>query len=501
MSNENLSELIRRNTFYLLAQEAITPIITFFVTIYIVRTLSVDQYGVYNLLFSIMAYIGLFSSLGMLNIFKRYIPEFYETGDYYNLKRLVRGGVLLRGILILIFCAGIALFSGFFAKLFHIQGYVPEYLIFSLGILFYLESQLVGLTLTSIFLHKYFSLAQGIYAIVRTIMVLIFLHMGLALRGLIIAEVIGFILLFFLQLHWYKMHFEREGSPTPQAIFPWKRLQRFGLLAYFNEMGEEILEVSTDFFIISACLGQTMNGLYAFAVKTMVLISRWMPHRMLLDLITPIFYTRYTQTREDKDLEMMFNLLNKLIAFFFFPLVAGILVLGDKMIIFLFTPKYLQALDVLWIVAIFSLLNGFATPLGLLVQSVEKVEINLYSKIFAVYNLVGDLLVVNRYGIIGVALVTGSAVFLKNIFIYIMIKKYVRFRLDYISLIRIFINSVLLGFALYHLRFLATNLAGFLLVVLAGTIIYAGIAFIHHVFNDEERSVINRIVKKPVMKF
>ena len=82
----------------------------FIATVLLVRALTEHNYGIYNLLYSIIALIGMVASFGIGNTLQRYIPEYYEKGEFkiaHNLYltasfiRLISNVVLLGLILVL----------------------------------------------------------------------------------------------------------------------------------------------------------------------------------------------------------------------------------------------------------------------------------------------------------------------------------------------------------------------------------------------------------------
>jgi len=52
------------------------------------------------------------------------------------------------------------------------------------------------------------------------------------------------------------------------------------------------------------------------------------------------------------------------------------------------------------------------------VQLFEKVNIVLYSKIFALYNIIADIFFIKMFGLLGAALATGTAILFKNLYIF-----------------------------------------------------------------------------------
>jgi O-antigen/teichoic acid export membrane protein len=448
-----------------------------------------------------MGYIGVFSSFGLPSVFQRYIPEFREQRETSNIKKLVIRGSLWRITLSTVFVLLVILFASQVGRLFKIDNWLNYFKLFSLGIIFSLEGSLLAIALTSLFLHKYFVISNIVYVFTRVGVLYFLLKAGWGIEGLLLGEVAAYGILMMMFAYCYYSKFSRSNTIKNKPPFPMKRLFRYGGFSCFNEIGAQILAVSTDFFVISAFLGPIAVGIYAFANHVINLISRWMPTNLLIEVIRPAFFTRYTQTNDVNELGRMFNFLGKFIAFFLFPLTTGTFVLGDKLIMYVFDSKYLSSLKVLWIMAAFTALCSFEYPLGFVVHSIERVEIMLFSKIFAVYNLVADLLVVKPFGVIGIALATCSAVLFKNLFIYAFTQKYTHLSMDFRGFGIIAINSVLMALLLYPLRRWTVDIRSFILVTLVGLVIYFTVAHFNKGFSAEERRIINKILPRPIFTF
>ena len=501
MIPDSTSKSIRLSSLYMIAQKLITPVLAFFMGIYIVRHLSLEEYGTYNLLLALMMYIGLFSSLGLPNIFKRFIPEWQHQGHQGNLIYLIKKGMLVRGALIILLSLLTVAFSPTLSALFHIHINTQLFAFFALGILFFLEAQLMGLVLTSLFMHRYFALAQVLYALCRTTLVYVLIERGWALKGLLIGEVLGYAILIIGQLFFFYQHYYRDRCTLKVVDFPFKRIKKYAGFAYFNEMGEQILDVSTDILIISIFLGPPMAALYAFATNTIKFIMRWMPHRLLVDVITPVFYRRFAEEKDHADLQWMFTLILKMVFFFFVPFAMLILINGDVLIRFVYDPKYMAALRVMQIVVVFRLFNAVNLPMGLVVQALEKVEIHFYSKIFSIYNLIGNLLVVNQYGITGIAIVTSTAILFKNVFTYFKIRKHIKLTLPAISIIKILINASVMAIFLIVYHASIDSVSGFIIACLLGAVLYLLTSIVIKPFSEHERDMLNRIIGKKIFIF
>lgn len=497
---KDLYSLIRKNSLYVILERLIVPIINIVITIYIIRKLAITDYGIYNILFALMGYISLFSSFGLPNIFKRYIPEFFERNQISNLRYLVIKGLILRLLFSSILILIVLIFSRQLESLFHLEQGLKYLAIFAIAIIFSLQTNLLNITLTSAFHHKKCFIGQISYAMFRGVVIYTLLKIGKGLVGLLIAESLAFVFLFVIQSFFYKRLISNYPKDE-KADFPLKRVIRFGGFDFFNEMGAKVLSKSTDYFVISAFLSPVSVGLYAFADRIMRHISHILPHFFFMNLIQPAFYAKYTQSDDSEILNRAFYFLVKINSFFVIPLFVGIVLLGDKLIFYVFDPKYMQAFPILIVIATFGALDAFLYPIGLVVRSIERVEINLYSKIFAIYNLILDIIVVKPFGIMGVAIVTSTAFLFKNIFSFILTRRHTPLNICWHSLIKVIVNAIIMGITLFLLESYIKNVLSFVLVIITGIIIYSTMSYFNKVFSEQERKIINKILPKPIFIF
>lgn len=496
----DFNETIKQNAKYVLLQNISTPLISLLIAIYIIKKLSVAEYGIYSLLYALISYLALFSSMGLLNVLQRYIPEYSRKKQYSSIKKLFRYSLTIRLILAVIFISLILIFKNPINQLFKINNFHEYLKIFIVGIVLFLEIQVVEATLSSLLLNKSIMISYILATLVRAAATYFFLERNLGLIGLLYAETFFYGTLLVFQLISYRTRFSVKFPPTPEQL-PMRRLFRYSGFSYFDEIGWTILDVKTDFFIISTFLGPTMVGLYSFANQFVESISKVMPFKIFRPLIRSIFFFKFTENNRHSQLNQQFNFLVKLIAFISFPVFMAVMVIGEKIIIFLFDPKYLPALPLLWIFTGFMLIISFQFPLQLVVQAVEKVEITFYSKIFSIYNLIGDILIIRIFGIIGVALVTCSARLFQFIFVLYYIRKHVPLKFNIKALAKIAMNAALMTVALYALNPFVTNIVTLILIVVVGSIVYFGLSLFNKSFFDEERAIINKFLPRSLFVF
>lgn len=499
-----MSELknnIKKSTNWIIARILIGSFVGFFITAYIVRKLPIYEFGIYNLLFSLLIYSSLFASFGLPQLFQRFVPEYYQKEQFSKLKIFIKKGLIICLASSFIFVGSIFIFSDDISYLINADGWSGYFNIFGFGIIFFLEINLVNLALNGMFLHKYSVMGQIFWALFRGVVITLVLNKGWGLMGVIWAEVIAWGGWLCVVFFFYWLKFSRVYKIKDKETLPYRRFFAFGGYSFFNEVGSSILSVATDYFVISIFLGPVAVGIYGFCDRVLRMFERCLPHLVLRDIINPAFISRYVQSKDDIHLSQMFNFLTKMGAFFLFPFTVGIYVLGDAMIAYVFDVKYLNAFIPLCIMASFIAVNVFMHPIGLVLQAIEKVNVLFYSKIFAIYNLVGDLLVVDRYGIVGISLVTGTSVLFKNIFCLYYARKFSNLRIEWLNYFKIILNSTFLGLILFSMKIYVTSILSLIIVLLFGNLLYLLLSVFNRCFSEYERNVVNEIIGKKIFLF
>ncbi len=498
----DLHTSIRKSSIWMIARLGISLTVGAFVTTFIIRSLSVEEYGVYTVLYSLIGYVSVIGSFGIPDVFRRFIPEAMQKMDYSLLKRLVLRGLILRVLLSALTVGVILLLHGPIGRLLKLENFLDYFSIFAFGIVLSLEASLLTSVLHSLFLHKYSVIASTVHTVFRGACVFVLLTVGWGIWGVLWAEVVSWgmwtmIQLFFYYNQFLKRHLIR-GENTP---FPLRRYFRFGGLSQLNGIGDTVLGVSSDYFIITAVLGPTAVAYYAFAGRVLSIFQQVMPHRVLIDVIRPSFFTKYAQTGRKQTLSEMFNLLLKIGAFCVFPLAAGLLVLDDELISIVFKAEYLPAKPILWVLVAGMAINIVATPAALVLSALERVEIFLYNKIFAIYNIIAALLVIHWFGVMGVVIVTLSANVMRFQFNYHFARKYSDLRIDWRGLRLIAMNAVIMAVAIWPLRGWVTGLISLVMVAAFGALIFLLASWLNKGFSAQERTWINRVAPRPVFAF
>ena len=188
MRRPNLLRAAGQGSRYVLIGKAITASLTFGTLIFVVRNLPPHEYGVYSLLLTIELYIGLFTANAFKGIFRRYLPEFRETGLSAFARKVVLQGIGLCFVSSLGVAGLLLALFPLWAPLLHLEQYFYATALFLLACAVHFSAELLGQSLAALLLYKYVVAANVIHCLVRTAVVVLVLMQGSGLFGVVVAE-------------------------------------------------------------------------------------------------------------------------------------------------------------------------------------------------------------------------------------------------------------------------------------------------------------------------
>jgi len=204
-------------------------------------------------------------------------------------------------------------------------------------------------------------------------------------------------------------------------------------------------------------------------------------------IISTILFRQFTETPTFEFLQRRFNLLCKLALYLSLPILV-ILVGLCAQITMIIDPKYQNASHILAVVAIFELFNVFSWPIAWMAQSSERVEVQLYSKIGAVYNIIAALILIPRFGPLGAAWATGTSFFLKNALMYLFLRRHVPVKFPALGLLKLGLAGITAWAVLKLLSPLVANFATLAPVAFLGFITFFIASKLLNPFDEDERS-------------
>jgi O-antigen/teichoic acid export membrane protein len=247
-------------------------------------------------------------------------------------------------------------------------------------------------------------------------------------------------------------------------------------------------------------------GKYSFAYKINDLFMKIFPIDQIANVLKPIFFMKYVNKQDDKEY------LNRMYVYKFFFWVFSFLCfyfisVSDLVIRFVFDPKYMDSKRITDIIFMFTLFNAFQVPLAFVVLSLEKLEINLISKISLVFNIMGSIVIIKYFGIIGVAVILGTSILMKNLIIVVLLRKYVKLSFPIMSLLRTtFISLLIYFFISFIKKFFVFNvpLQAYIFIILTfilGILSFYVLSKIVNPFETDEKDIVNQMFRKMKLFF
>ena len=425
MTSGSRYQILTANTTWVYISKIVTQILGFIVSVLVIRKLSVEVFGTYNFLISTLAIINIFALSTIISINNRFIPELIEKKEFTYLKRFMSIGFTISIIIFIFVIVILYLFRTSFANLFHITDFHKYILGFFIYIFFSYIKILSDNINRSLLLHKKSSIIAIINSIIQSLLLVIFLPQLTVNLLLYIAAFAAFV--FSIQsvtvLIRYISSLDLSKDNRGKSEFRQKRIIRYGLLSSLNELGASVVDSKSDYFIIAAIGNQYLVGIFAFAQKASNFVNKILPVKEFKSIIRPLFFQKFTRSFNKDEFNLIYNFIVKIMIPVFTLPAIYFLVYGQTIITEVLGDKYISAYVLICIILLCNIEIGIFYPTVFTVQLLERVEIQLYSKVIIVLSIVGGIAAMKYFGLIGVVLVTSLLNVAKKVFIFLMIKK------------------------------------------------------------------------------
>ncbi|SMO49733.1 Membrane protein involved in the export of O-antigen and teichoic acid [Saccharicrinis carchari] len=494
MSVEHKKQLID-NTLWVYAGKIITQILGLFATVLVIRKLPVEVYGTYTFIFGLFVVYQLFITSPLKNVLLRYVPELTQGGHFNVVRKLLLYALSLASAMVLLFSFFLWVFQDSFSAFFNIDSFDTHIKAFFVFVLCYALKVLSETIISSFLKHPLSAKANVLVVLFRASAYLIMLDKITVNMLLYIEAIASLVFVAFVLTGIYQQLSKANNPDNHTNVLTIKgRVSRFYLLSFFSELGYGIIGKTSDHYIIAAMSSPFYVGLYAFALKVFEIFYKILPFREFESVLKPIFFKRFSYSGSHKEINDFYMFAVKvLLPLFMFP-VLYFLLFGKGVIIHVFEEKYLPAYWVTCVSLVGILINGYFYPLNLVIQLKERVEINLYSRVIVVFSIVAGIYFMKLYGIVGVAMATVLGEFFKNVFMLIMLRRYVPIKYPLAIISRYGALFLLMGALCLPFYTYLQTLGGWLLGSVAFGILYALVLINIHPLNKEEAGRLEGLV-------
>lgn len=459
--------------------------------------LSVEQYGLYSLLFiGVMVNLSMVFQLGTPNLITRYVPERFTKGDW-------RG---IHEIFVIVFRAQVIVSLAASLLVFMLAPEICEWInfphdanilrVFSLAAILYLLTEVYHLVFSGIFQQQTIFVVTVAY---NTLRLLILGGVWLYFRDFMSVVIAEGVALFFCVMFYALAHKRNVKVDGDSPQLDWPRMKKFAGLSYINEIGVSILSVATDFFLVSGILGGVATGFYGLANRINDLAQKVLPMKMLGPVLQPLFFSEYGSNKERA--EFGFRMLIKATLFPTVAVAVWLAVMSKEVIIYVFDPRYAEAWQLVAVMALFLPAASVRLPLGLMMQNHERVDILIFAKIAGLLKIVAGVLLLPKFGYNIMPWITGLAVVLQNNIVYYNVKRIANARMDTWGNTRIWLNAAAAGGIVYFIKPYLNSLIGVVASVFIFGALFLIFSLINRGFSKEERDFINSKLPKPYFKF
>jgi O-antigen/teichoic acid export membrane protein len=480
---------------FIIILKPVSQALSVIATILLVRVLTIYEYGIYNIFYSLISLLSMVASFGLANTLQRYIPEYYKRGEMIIANNLYKTASFMRLLSNVVLLSLILIFWNTIGGYFGILDYSKHFLIFLLIILLYMQKGLLDICLGSFFLQKNKQLVSILFVTLKfigyTIAILINMNLWFVLIIDLIAYTISFII---LQIIYHKQVPRKLGYLKCINEVERKRILRYALFYNFNDAGSGILNAKFDNFILVALLNPIAVGVYSFCHKITHMINTLVPLNYFRDIARPFLFS-FSIVENKNEITQTFQFFVKLNCLLTIPMFFFILLYGEIIIDIISGSKYGGYGYLLAVVYLFSILETI--PIATFAQLKERADIVLYSKVFAFYNIIADIILIKFLGIWGAVFATGTAVLGKNIFIWSFVHEIASFK----GMGPYFLKIVSFWVILYSLMLSSLTIMNSLSVTffIIGCIIFVISFFIQfriNIFNPSEIKILSYISHK-----
>ena len=300
-------------------------------------------------------------------------------------------------------------------------------MLFAVLLLSHFQCQLLAMSLSAHLMQKYSVGLTAVFSIVKLagygVAVAVW---NLDLWTAILADVVAYCVFFVGLKYAYLLKADhRRGTMSRFAPQEAKRLIRYATYYSFNDAGHLTLDTRKDNFFLAAYLDTASVGAYAFATHFDDDDEPSVPILLLDSVIQPLFVS-LDYKHDTQRVHRYFSLLLTLTLLARLPIFAFVAIYHREIVEVVFAGRFLEYSYLLAVVALFSLGAVISTSITLVAQLEEKAQFILASKIFGILGIAASLILIPLVGVVGAVIASGTAILLKNLFIWWFVRDLAR---------------------------------------------------------------------------
>jgi O-antigen/teichoic acid export membrane protein len=464
--------------------------------IIIARYLGPRLFGLFVLGDGVFRISVMIAQFGLPFAIVRYVALFQGQNDERHTKGIIVSAIrlslvssIIAALLIIIFSKGIA------ENVFHSIELTNVLRIFALAIPI--------TTLTTIFVHstqgfkimKYKVIVREIIEpLSKIILVVIIFILSFKLYGVLVAYLISSLFGMWLSFHYLRKTFPQITRKQVHPIQDTRKILKFSWPLFFSQFFGHVL-LWTDVFFLGRFCGLNEVGIYGAAQKTALIGT------MILGAFNAVFgpiISDLFNRKELTDLSNHFKIISKWIFTLNFPVLL-ILIFFARPILNIFGDQYTHGSISLIILCIGWFIHSSVGPVFQMnIMTGRPILSFINNTSMLLLNIVLNILLVPKYGIIGASLATAVSVGLVSIATLLEVYYFLNMHPYIMDFLKPIISGIVSSAGLFILKqfgFLKTNLFHLLIGIVVFLLLY-GILLLLFGFGEEEKIVVNKMKAK-----
>nr|MBN2276799.1 oligosaccharide flippase family protein [candidate division Zixibacteria bacterium] len=495
---ENPKRLLLKNIVSNWASMAVSVVIGFFLSPFLVHNLGKAEYGILALVMSIITYTEFFD-VGMRQSLARYLPKYYALKDYLSLNKLVNSSGMIYTAIATLTVIGTIVIVVFFVEFFK----VPEMMVNVMKITLII----MGVNQAFNFLimpwtalgpfHRY-DLLNGTNiakSILSALVTVYFISKG---YGIVTIAVITIIFSFLSGIVRERM----QHSIVPEIRFKIgyiekgviRQLLDYGIISFLIVVSTIVI-FSTDNIVVGFFLSATAVTYFSIA-GTLITHLRMLVNSIGVPLVPAISHLDASSNLDE--ISALYEKLTKYLYYLTISICLGILIFGRQFIYLWMGPDFDQTVTILYILVVPATIYLPQMMANSVLLGIGRLRPLLYILVSeALSNIILSVILVQIMGIYGVAWGTAIPQLIIYIFIYPRVfYKAIQGNLKkfYLNSLKMILSSVIftLPVGLSVSRFIRIEgwLGFFINISITGVFIFAG--FVMLVLSPEDRGRIFR---------
>lgn len=370
----------------------------------LVRALSVESYAFYILSISLLEIVLQVSSLGLLVVAQRYLPELLAHGQGSQLSRLLGRLSGIRFLTLVLFSGLIFYCVVPIAESFGFEQYAPWVRIYLLVIILEGFARFADVVFDSLLLQGYSQASLILRSALRLGFVsALFFHSSeqeVTLEQWIWIDVgaAGVGCLFAMVAMWMFSVRIRLEQPGDEAPLDYRRFSRYALPTYFAATLYTASGVNTVKLIAAKSLSISQFGAFGFAAAFSAMLQRYLPLFLLIGMIRPLFVAARQRQDYGARLTFLARLVFHFNVFALLPALVFVLACGEHLVASVTGGKFPEAAGYLIAFLLILITQAMRAIVSMVAQSMEEGDATVKGTLLGLLGLFAGLGLVPYFG-------------------------------------------------------------------------------------------------------